>query len=149
MYPRASRESVAASATNDMNGFDRAARYVAEHGSVYFVAVVDQEGLLLANHCRGRLDPEDVAPLAVTFLEWNREILNKGRFGEAEKIDITLREKRLILGRVGDWCMMVLSERVADDLLNIRVNQGLDMLRKYLLERHESGRQNEVEKAYV
>jgi hypothetical protein len=50
---------------------------------------------------------------------------------------------------VGDWCMMVLSERVADDLLNIRVNQGLDMLRKYLLERHESGRQNEVEKAYV
>ena len=149
MHPRMSGESPAVSASGDLNGFDRAVRYVAEHGSVYFVAVVDQEGLLLANHCRSRLDPEDVAPLAVTFLEWNREILSKGRFGEAEKIDITLKEKRLILGRVGDWCMMVLSERVADDLLNIRVNQGLDMLKKYWLERQGSGRQNEVEKAYV
>ncbi|MBI5267767.1 MAG: hypothetical protein HY851_11095 [candidate division Zixibacteria bacterium] len=134
---------------SDLNGFDRAVRYVAEHGSVYFVAVVDHEGLLLANHCRGRLDPEDLAPLAVTFLEWNRQILAKGKFGEVEKIDILLKEKRLVLGRIGTWCMMTLAERLADDLLNIRINQGLDMLKKHWLERNGSNRQNEVEKAYV
>lgn len=146
---RMTADSAVTTIPADLNGFDRAVRYVAEHGSVYFVAVVDHEGLLLANYFRGQLDPEDLAPLAVSFLDWNRLIVNKGHFGEIEKIDILLKEKRLVLGRIGSWCMMTLAERLADDLLNIRINQGLDMLKKHWLERNGSNRQNEVEKAYV
>lgn len=149
MHARAGAESNPVTVTGDLNGFDRAVRYIAEHGSVYFVAVIDQDGLLLANYHRGKIDPQDMAPLAVMFFEWNRAVLDKGRLGEAEKIDITLKEKRLILGRIGDWCMMVMSERQADDLLNIRINQGLDMLKKYVAERYGAGRQTEVEKTYV
>ena len=149
MHSRAAAESNPVTVTADLNGFERAVRYIAEHGSVYFVAVIDQEGLLLANYYRGKIDPQDMAPLAVMFFEWNRAVLEKGRLGDAEKIDITLKEKRLILGRIGDWCMMVMSERQADDLLNIRINQGLDMLKKYVAERYGAGRQTEVEKTYV
>ena len=44
---------------------------------------------------------------------------------------------------------MVLSERQADDLLNIRINQGMDILRKYAAEKYASGQQTQVEKSYV
>jgi predicted regulator of Ras-like GTPase activity (Roadblock/LC7/MglB family) len=133
----------------DMNGFERTVRYIAEHSSVLYASVVDSEGLLLANHCRGKIDPEDLAPLAVMFFEWNRSILAKGKLGHAEKIDLTLKDKRLILGRVDAWCLMVLSERQADDLVNIRINQGMEILRKFTAERYASGQQTQVEKAYV
>jgi predicted regulator of Ras-like GTPase activity (Roadblock/LC7/MglB family) len=149
MHPRTNTEAGPVTVTSDLNGFERAVRYIAEHGSVYYASVVDPDGLLLANYYRGKIDPEDMAPLAVLFFEWNRAVLAKGRLGEAEKIDITLKEKRLILGRVGEWCLMVLSERQADDLLNIRINQGMDILRKYAAEKYASGQQTQVEKTYV
>lgn len=149
MNPRFKNDSGPVTVTSDMNGFERTVRYIAEHGSVYYASVVDPDGLLLANYHRGKIDPEDMAPLAVLFFEWNRAVLAKGRLGEAEKIDITLKEKRLILGRVGDLCLMVLSERQADDLLNIRMNQGMDILRKYAAEKYAPGQQTQVEKSYV
>lgn len=133
----------------DMNGFERTVRYIAEHGSVMYASVVDSEGLLLANHCRGKIDPEYLAPLAVMFFEWNRAILAKGKLGQAEKIDITLNDKRLILGRVDAWCLMVLSERQADDLVTVRINQGMEILKKFTAERYASGQQTQVEKSYV
>lgn len=149
MHRRTSTGIGPVTSTSDLNGFERSVRYIAEHGSVYYASVVDPDGLLLANYHRGKLDPEDMAPLAVLFFEWNRAVLAKGRLGEAEKIDITLKEKRLILGRVGEWCLMVISERQADDLLNIRINQGMDILRKYAAEKYSSEQQTQVEKTYV
>lgn len=149
MHPRTITTTSPVTVTSDLNSFERVVRYIAEHGSVYYASVVDPDGLLLANYYRGRMDPEDLAPLAVLFFEWNRAVLAKGRLGEAEKIDITLKEKRLILGRVGDWCLMVLSERQADDLLNIRINQGMDILRKIAAEKNASGQQTQVERVYV
>ncbi len=146
---RTRTESNSVTVTGDLNGFERTVRYIAEHGSVLYAAVVDPEGLLLANSCRGRIVPEDMAPLAVMFFEWNKSVLDKGKLGPAEKIDITLKDKRLILGRVESWCLMVFSERQADDLLNIRINQGMDILRKYTAERNISGQQTQAEKAYV
>ena len=135
--------------TGDQNGFERSVRYIAEHSSVLYAAVVDPEGLLLANFHRAKLEPEDMAPLAVMFFEWNKVVLDKGKLGPAEKIDITLRDKRLILGRVDSWCLMVFSERQADDLLNIRITQGMDILRKFTAERYTSGEQPRMEKSYV
>jgi predicted regulator of Ras-like GTPase activity (Roadblock/LC7/MglB family) len=142
-------ESKPVHSTGDLNGFERSVRYIAEHSSVLYAAVVDQEGLLLANFHRAKLDPEAMAPLAVMFFEWNKVVLDKGKLGPAEKIDITLRDKRLILGRVDSWCLMVFSERQPDDLLNIRITQGMDILRKFTAERYTSGQQAQMEKAYV
>lgn len=142
-------ESKPVLAAGDINGFERSVRYVSEHSSVLYAAVVDHEGLLLANFHRAKIEPEDMAPLAVMFFEWNKAVLDKGGLGPAEKIDITLRDKRLILGRVDSWCLMVFAERQADDLLNIRITQGMDMLRKFTAERYTSGQQAQMEKAYV
>jgi hypothetical protein len=44
---------------------------------------------------------------------------------------------------------MVVSERATDDVLNIRINQGLEMIRRYVAERYSEKLIGNSEKAYV
>lgn len=132
---RSARESVDRSGP-EVDGFDRAVDYIGEHGSVQLAAVVDKEGLLLANFRRGDIDPEEWAPLALIFLEANRETLKRGELEGLERLNLGLKTKRLVIADTDSLCLMVLSERQDDDLLSIRINQGLEMINKYVAERY-------------
>jgi hypothetical protein len=108
------------------------------HGSVFLAAVVDNEGLLLSNFKRGNVVAEDLAPLALLFFDSNRRILEKARLGGPEKIDVMLKDKRLVVARDQQFSLMVLAERQSDDTLNIRIIQAMDMIRRYWAERYAS-----------
>lgn len=121
---------------HDVNGFERAVRYIGEHGSVSLAAVVDHEGLMLANFVRGALEAERWSPLALLFMQNNGAVLQRGRLEAPEKLDIMLKDKRIIVARHGVFSLMVMAERQSDDVLNIRINQGLDMVARYAAERY-------------
>jgi hypothetical protein len=129
---------------NDLNGFDRAVKYLGEHGSVFLALVVDPEGLLLANFKRGSLIPEDWAPLAMVIYEQNRRSLERSRLGVPEKVDVVFQEKRLVITHEEKFTVLVLAERQADDTLAIRMNQCMEMIRKYYAERYSQKQQQEV-----
>ena len=120
----------------EVEGFDRAVRYLGEHGSVYMAAVVDSEGLLLANYVRGEVDAEEWAPLSLIFLQQNEKVLARGRLEAPEKLDLLLKDKRITVARDGAVSLMVVAERHADDVLGIRVNQALEMIKKHMSERY-------------
>ncbi len=120
----------------DLNGFERAVRYIGEHASVHLAAVVDYEGLLLANYKRGEIDSEEWAPLAGLFFEGNRRVLEKRDLGTPEKLDLLLQDKRVIIARDNNCDLLVVAERQSDDVLSIRINQALEMIRKYMAERY-------------
>lgn len=133
----------------ELNGFERATRYLGEHAGVFLAAVVDNEGLLLANFRRGTLNPEDWAPLALLFHDANRRILDRTRLGTPDRLDIILQDKRILIARDQVCSLMVLAERHADDTLNIRSLQAMEMIRKYVAERFGQKQDTNAEKIHV
>jgi hypothetical protein len=141
----------ASNAPVEINGFERATRYLGEHGSVYLAAVVDNEGLLLANFRRGSVVVEDWAPLALLFLDANRRVLNRATraLGTPEKLDVMLKDTRILIARDTSFSLMVMAERHSDETLQIRFNQALDMVRKYFAERYSSKQESNAERIHV
>jgi hypothetical protein len=142
-------ESAPQTSFQDQSGFEKATRYLGEHGSVFLAAIVDNEGLLLSNFKRGNIVPEDFAPLALLFFDSNRRVLEKGRLSGPEKIDITLKDKRLVVARDQQFSLMVLAERQSDDTLNIRISQAMDMIRRHWAERYTSRQTVNAERIHV
>lgn len=138
-----------ASNYNDLNMFDRAVKYLGEHGSVFLALVVDSEGLLLANFKRGSLIPEDWAPLALVMYDQNQRSLERSRLGTPEKIDVSFQEKRLVITHEAQFTVLVLAERQADDTLAIRINQCMEMIRKYIAERYSPKQDVNAERIHV
>ena len=130
-------------------GFDRAVNYIGEHGSVHLAAVVDDEGLLLSNFCRGQWEAEDWAPLALVALERNAEVMTRIGLEGIEKLDFNLRGQRVVVARAEGYCLTVVSERHDDDLLSIRINQALEMINKFVAERYGDKLNTNVERAHV
>jgi hypothetical protein len=145
-----SRSKSASSSPTEVNGFERATRYIGEHGSVHLAAVVDHEGLLLANFRRGNIEADDWAPLALLFLESNQQVLDRASaFGNAEKVDLLMKSNRIVVTRENWYSLLVISERQTDDFLNIRINQGMDIIRKYVEERYGRQEHTKAENTYV
>lgn len=133
----------------DLNGFERAVRYVGEHGSVHLAAVIDHEGLLLAHFVRHNTDAEDWAPLALIFFDENQRVLEKNQQESLEQLDLVLRDKRVSLARYGYCHLLVVSERESGDVLRIRLHQALDMIRKYVDERYSDKLKPNAETIHV
>ena len=133
----------------DADGFERAARYLGEDGSVQVAAVVDLEGLLLGHFKRGGHDAEAWAPLALLFYEQNQDVIDRFGGGVPERIAFMLKDRKVIVAREDTFFLMVVAERQNDDVLNIRISQGLDIVRKYVAERYGHDRAVNTEKSYV
>jgi hypothetical protein len=133
----------------EANGFDRAARYIGEDASVQLAVVVDDEGLLLGQFKRGEKEADDRAPFSLLFYDANRGALQRAGWGAPEKIDLLVRDTRIIVAREESWCLMVIAQRHADDFLNIRINQGLEIIRKYIARRYGQKPSVNAEKMYV
>lgn len=133
----------------ELNGFDRATKYVGEDGSVQMVAILDNEGLLLSNFTRGGLVAEDIAPYALTIASACAEKIGRLEFEAPERIEFLLKNERIFLAMEKNWTMMIIAERRGDDLLNIRINQAIEMSRKYMSERYSPKLHPTMEKSYA
>lgn len=131
------------------NGFARAVRYIGEDGSVIVAAVIDNEGLLLANFKRGNIDAEDLSPFANLLIDKNVEQLKRLGLNSPEKIEYVFENRKMIISNENNYLLMVVSERTADDVLNIRINQGLDIIRKFVANRYGEKLIGNAEKSYV
>jgi predicted regulator of Ras-like GTPase activity (Roadblock/LC7/MglB family) len=133
----------------DTNGFDRATRYIGEDSSVRLAAVVDHEGLMLGHFKRGVTDAEALAPFSLLFSDTNCQVLKRVGWGSPEKIDILLDDKRIVVAREGTFSLMVIAHRQVEDLLTIRINRGLESIKKYMAERYTQKVPLNTERTYV
>jgi predicted regulator of Ras-like GTPase activity (Roadblock/LC7/MglB family) len=143
------RTEASSGIAREANGFARAVSYIGEHVSVNLAVVVDDEGLLLAGSKRGPIDLEAWAPLALLLVDGSRQVLQRGQMNGLEKVDLILREKRLIVARQEGCYLMVVAERHDDDLLNIRINQALEMIGRFVTERYGSKMNPNAERIHV
>jgi predicted regulator of Ras-like GTPase activity (Roadblock/LC7/MglB family) len=133
----------------DAQGFDKATRYIGEHSSVKLAAVVDHEGLLLSNFTRGGIIAEDVAPFALLIKANGAGSMNFLSYGCPERVEFQLSNDRVVLCYEESYCLMVIAERHNDDLLNIRINQAMEMVKKYMSERYSEMLRPAMEKSYA
>ncbi len=133
----------------DAQGFDKATRYIGEHSSVKLAAVVDHEGLLLSNFTRGGIIAEDVAPFALLIKANGAGSMNFLSYGCPERVEFQLSNDRIVLCYEESYCLMVIAERHNDDLLNIRINQAMEMVKKYMSERYGEMLHPAMEKSYA
>lgn len=143
-----SSESAYAS-PGEVTGFDRAVRYVGEHLSVQLAAVVDKEGLLLSNFRRGTVVAEDWAPLALVFIETNRTVLDRYGLTVADKIDLVLKDRHVVVARDDQFTLLVVADRQVDETLNIRIHQALEAMRRFVAERYGKVAEINAERAHV
>ncbi len=133
----------------DLSGFDKAVYYIGEHSSVHLAAVVDEEGLLLGNFTRRNADAEAWAPMALLFLQGDNEVLARADLDGVERLELQLKEVRIVVGRSEGCNLIVVSERHDDDLLNIRINQGLEMINRLVVERYADKLNSNAERIHV
>ncbi|SYZ74026.1 membrane hypothetical protein [Candidatus Zixiibacteriota bacterium] len=135
---------------SDINGFERAVRYLGEHHAVMVAAVIDLEGLTVAAYRRGNFDPAIWAPLSLMFDSSHRQILDRtGESGQPTRFDLTFGTRRLTVARTNEFDLMVLANHEEDDLLGIRITQALDIIRKYRSERYGHLQPSGTEEKYV
>ena len=133
----------------ELNGFDKATKYIGEDASVRLAAVIDNEGLLLSNFTRGELIAEDIAPYSLLISAVCTENLDRITTGAPERMDFMLKEFRIVLAVEKNCSFMVIAERRSDDLLNIRINQAIEMIRKYMSERYSQKLYPTMENSYA
>ncbi|RKX29480.1 MAG: hypothetical protein DRP47_01705 [Candidatus Zixiibacteriota bacterium] len=131
------------------NGFEKATEYIGENGSVKMAAVVDNEGLLLGSFVRGGIDAEDWSPMALLFTDENNRLLNRTGLGQSERVSLTTGDARIIVAREKVFSLMVVADRQHDEVLNVRIEQALEMIRKYTAERYSNKLFVNAEKEYA
>jgi len=134
--PLAKSEVLPDASKDVANGFDQATRYIGEDGSVQMAAVIDRDGLVLGQFYRGDNDPEDLAPFADLFRNATTPILDRMKLDDPEKINLELKDQKLMMAFTGQFALIVLAERQMDDFLKIRVNQSLEIIKKYMANRY-------------
>lgn len=131
------------------NGFENAVKYIGEDGSVMMAAVIDNEGLMLGNFTRGDFEAEDIAPFGLEILKTNDYQLRRIGFVKPEKLEYQFEGNKIIIASEQNYKLMVMSERTVDDVLNIRINQALEIIRKYVAERYSEELVGNAERIYV
>jgi predicted regulator of Ras-like GTPase activity (Roadblock/LC7/MglB family) len=134
----------------ETNGFDRAVKYLGEHHAVRLAAVVDYEGLTLASFSRRIDDVGRWAAYAPLFQNANNDLLERfGRDGRMSDFEMSFGQNKLSLIQVHDFSLLVLANKEEDDLLNIRITQAAEMIRKYYSERYGDLLPQGTEERYV
>jgi hypothetical protein len=134
---------------NNTNGFDRATQYLGEIGTVMMALVVDNEGLLLSHFVRDNMSLDDWTPLALLFKQNNNQVLDRVGMKNVDKVTLNIGSTRVTVTSEEGINLMVLSEIQQDDVLNIRVTQSMEIIRKYMTERYGHELFVNAEKKYV
>ena len=111
--------------------------YLREYSGVKAAILVDYEGLVVAEDSSSGFDPETVASFARCMKETNDQILNKMGEGCSERIGIYTQDVWMSLNQIGNFTLVVLSDRRTDELLSVRIQQSTGMIKRTLTEKYQ------------
>jgi hypothetical protein len=117
--------------TDQMPDFGAAVAHVASYSTVELALLVDEEGLSVARASRGGADSDLWAPVVnLVYEAICGEMVRTGDAG-VRRFELTLTDHRLVVERVAPFYLAVLFDHATDELVNVRIAQAVDMVRKY------------------
>jgi len=111
--------------------FDAAVTHVASYSSVGLAMLVDEEGLCVARASRGAADSDLWAPVVNLLYASVVGELRRTSDADVRRLQVTLAHERLVVERVEPFYLAVLCDQNSDDLVNVRITQSAEMIRKY------------------
>lgn len=111
--------------------------YLREYAGVKAAILVDQEGLVVAEDSLSDFDPEKVASFARCLKETNDQLLEKMGEKASERIGIYTSNLWICLNQVGNFTLVLVSDRHTDELLSVRILQSTEMIKRFLAERYQ------------
>lgn len=132
------------------NPFDRAMAYVGEAVTVKLAMLVDGEGLPLAQYNRGHEDAEMWAPVGNILEGELCKVLDRFVGNEfPDRIDIGTRSRRILLRRIDNLTLLVITDSNVDETIHIRMTKAVDMIRKFINDRYSPHMFVRLEEHYV
>jgi hypothetical protein len=114
----------------NMPNFDAAVAHIASYSTVELAALVDDEGLIVARAGRPGADHELWAPVVNRLhLAIGAELRRAHQ--EVKRFDLALSKHRLAVIWLNPFYLCVLYDHSTDDLVNVRVAQAVEMVKRY------------------
>lgn len=126
-------------------GLEGILHYLKEYAGVRSVLLVDPEGLVVACDPCQNVDAERIASFSRLLKDSNDQVLHAMGEGTSERIAIHTPDVWMCFHQIGDFTLVVLSERRTDELLWVRIMQSTAMIEKFLAEKHQQNRAKAVE----
>jgi len=111
--------------------FDAAVNHIASYSTVELAVLVDREGLPLARAGRPTADWELWAPVVNRLHDTISAELGRTGKGGVHRFDLALDEHRLSVITVEPFFLSVLYDPSTDDLVNVRIAQAVEMVKRY------------------
>lgn len=124
-------------------------RYVKEYTGVEGAFLIDSEGLIVAKEANADLNEEQLAPFILGLEEANNNALKKINEKRASRIELYTPNRWINLTRIFNLVMVTVANRHTDELLNVRIAQAAEMIRKYMTKRYNQEVLLEVEEQNV
>jgi len=111
---------------------------------------VDEEGLSVAQAGRGTADTDLWAPVVNLLYDSLIRDLSRTSDNNATRFQVTLTHQRLVVVRVAPFYLAVLFDHNTDELVNVRIAQAVEMVKRYYEQKYRKVAQTATtEVAYV
>jgi len=130
--------------------FEAAVAHVASYSTVEMAMLVDEEGLSVAQAGRGTADTDLWAPVVNLLYDSLIRDLSRTSDNNATRFQVTLTHQRLVVVRVAPFYLAVLFDHNTDELVNVRIAQAVEMVKRYYEQKYRKVAQTATtEVAYV
>ncbi len=123
-------------ATNQINKFQVSVDYLTEYSGVKGAVIIDREGLVVATSPRDGVDAELYGAIGLNLAEIVDRNLTKLIDPGCEFLSVKTGKDWITVARTSIFYLIVLADRKADDLINVRIARSLDMISSHMKERY-------------
>jgi predicted regulator of Ras-like GTPase activity (Roadblock/LC7/MglB family) len=116
--------------------FQAAVEYLTDYTGVIGAAIADSEGLVIACGPSDLPDSEMYAALGPEIFVTANRIIERLVDPGCEYLALKTAEKWLTIATTLGFYLIVLADRKADELLNVRIQRALEMISTYIKEKY-------------
>ncbi len=123
-------------ATNQINKFQVSVDYLTEYSGVKGAVIIDREGLVVATSPQDGVDAELYGAIGLNLAEIVDRNLAKLIDPGCEFLSVKTGKDWITVARTSIFYLIVLADRKANDLINVRIARSLDMISSHMKERY-------------
>lgn len=123
-------------ATSQINKFQVSVDYVTEYSGVKGAVIADQEGLVMATSPQDGVDAELYAAIGLNLVEIMDKNLARLIDPGCEFLSVKTGKDWITVARTSVFYLIVVADRKADDLINVRISRSIKMISSYMKEKY-------------
>lgn len=121
---------------NQIDSFQVSVDYLTEYSGVKRAVITDREGLVVATGPHDGVDAELCAAICLNLIEIIDKNLAKLIDPGCEFLSVKTGKNWITVAQASVFYLIVVADRKADDLLNVRISRSLDMISSHMKDKY-------------